>query len=108
MFLNFDDLPKSEKEYLIKNFGLSEKEEQLMMLKYINEFSYSRIASELHISKHSVGPMLSKARKHMIVIAKALTNLHDTRTQNLITALGWDVLNWPTKTNRKKFKHTDI
>lgn len=102
MFIDFDDLPRAEKEYLIKEFGLPSAEEKLVHLRYVAGFSYSRIASELHLSEKSVGPMLTEARKHMISIAKTLKPLHNERVTKLIAALGWDVLEWPTKANRKK------
>ncbi len=107
MFIDFEDLPKAEMEYLIERFGLPDTEEKLVRLKYVHGFSYLRIANELHLSEKSIGPMLTRARKHMIAIAKTLHELHDERVTKLIAALGWDVLEWPTKANRRKYLNSN-
>lgn len=102
MSLAFEKLPRNEKIHLINWFGLPEKEAKLLTLRYVNEFNYSRIAAELHISEKSIGALLTRARKHTVEIAKECFPIADEHTQKLIIAVGWDELDWPTLQNRRK------
>lgn len=102
MTMSFADLPKPEKVFLIEGFGLTDDEESLMLLKYVEEASYSTIAAELGVSRSSVGAMLTRVRKHMVSIAKELYPIADDRTRHLIDVLGWLTLEWPTMKNRNK------
>lgn len=101
MHINFDELPRSEQRYLIGRLDLPQKERRILELKYAEGFSYDRIAAELCLSKKSVGPLLSRARKHAVSLAKALHPICDERTQRLIALVGWDELEWPTLSSRR-------
>jgi len=100
--LGFDKLPKREQLYLLESFGMSERETRLLILKYVEEFDYARIAAEMNLSPSSVGRTLSRARKHAVDIAKHLYPIADDRLKTLIDTLGWLDLENPVISNRRK------
>lgn len=102
MLIDFDRLPRREKAYMIESFGLSEREAEVLRLRYVDGLSYSRIAAEMNMSEKSVGNALMRARKHMVEIAKACYPLADERLKSLIDTVGWVELEWPTLGSRKK------
>lgn len=102
MYLSFDALPKREKAHMIDAFGLSETESRILTLRYVNGFSYQRIAAEMCVSVKSVGNMLTRSRRHMVDIAKTLYPIADERTRHLIDVLGWVDLDFPTISSRNE------
>lgn len=84
MSITFNDLPKHEKAYIIDKLGLSEREERLLHLKYVEGFSYHRIAAEMNLSPKSVGPLLTRVRKHAIRIANECYDMADDRCKMII------------------------
>lgn len=100
--LDFDNLPKPEKEYMIRAFGLRGNEEEILLLRYVYGFSYRRIADEMNLSERSVGNSLTRARRRMVDIAKDCYPLADERLRSLIDVVGWRELEWPTLGNRHK------
>lgn len=84
MSITFNDLPKYEKAYIIDKLGLSEREERLLHLKYVEGFSYHRIAAEMNLSPKSVGPLLTRVRKHAIRIANECYDMADDRCKMII------------------------
>ena len=101
MSLDFRMLPMSDKMYILERITLPEDETMILTLKYVFEFSYSRIAAEMNISEKSVGPMLTKARKDTVTVAKECAEIEDDKTKAIIKILGWDMLDWPTMKNRR-------
>ena len=89
MCIRFQDLPKHEKVYIILKLGLPRREEQLLYLKYVENFSYQMIAAEMNVSPKSVGPMLTKVRKHAVKIAIECYDLADDRCKMIIKKVDW-------------------
>lgn len=89
MTIAFSALPKHEKVYILLKLGLPEREEKLLYLKYVEGFSYSRIAAEMNLSPKSVGPLLTRVRKHAITIAHECYDLTDERTRMIIGKVDW-------------------
>lgn len=84
MSITFNDLPRHEKAYIIDKLGLSERDERLLHLKYVEGFSYHRIAAEMNLSPKSVGPLLTRVRKHAIMIANECYDMADDRCKMII------------------------
>lgn len=101
MYISFASLPKDERHYLLKRLHLSRAENEVLKLRYIEELSYRNIAAQLNISNNSVGPMLTKARKHMVSVASGIYDLLEERAKKLIDTLGWKELSWEEIAGRK-------
>ena len=89
MSIAFNDLPKHEKVYIIEKLGLAESEERLLYLKYVEGFSYHRIAAEMNLSPKSVLPLLTRVRKHAIKIANECYDMADDRCKMIIEKVYW-------------------
>lgn len=101
MYISFASLPKDEQQYLLSRLYLSHSENELLILRYIQELSYRDIAAHLNVSHRSVGPMLTKARKRMITVASGIYDLLEDRARKLIDTLGWKELSWKDIAGRK-------
>lgn len=99
--MEFEKLPRSDKEYLIREFGLPDREERLMLLKFVMGYTTSEIAAEMSISPKSVGHMVNDVKKHMVEIAKNCYWTRDDKAKELIDILGWRELKWPILTNKR-------
>lgn len=95
MYVSFDELPKQVKARLIREFGLSETESELLSLRYVEELSYAQIAARMCVSQSSVGTMLTRARRHVVRLARRLYPFADEWVRGYIDLLGWRVLEWP-------------
>ena len=104
MTIAFRDLPKATQKRIIKSMCLPKNEERLLWLRYIEEFNYTRIAAELHISCSSVGPLLTKTRKHVIKIANECYELAPDEVKKSIDMLEWRSIEWPVIYNRNKIE----
>lgn len=51
MTIAFRNLSKATQERIIKSLKLPKDKERLLMLRYVEEFSYARIAAEMNISQ---------------------------------------------------------
>lgn len=100
--MDFEDLPRREKAYMLDAFGLPDREDEILRLRYVDGYGYPRIAAEMHVSESSVGALLTRARKHMVEIAKQLYPIADERTRHLVDVLGWVELEWPTLESRRR------
>ena len=89
MAITFDELPRHEKVYILCRLGLPKREEDLLWLKYIEQRSYAEIAAELNLSEKSIGPLLTKTRKHAITIATECYDLADDRCKAIIKKVDW-------------------
>lgn len=99
--MTFENLPRAEKEFLLEKMGLPDKEFKVLWLRYVDDFSYRRIAAEIRVSPKSVGNLLTRARIHVVDIAKTCYPIADDRTKHLIDTVGWRELEWPTLKNRR-------
>lgn len=89
MAKSFKELPKPLQRKLVERLGLPRNEERVLLLRYVKEFDYGRIAAEMNLSRSSIGPLLTKARKHMAASAVECYALADPDVQKIVDLLGW-------------------
>ena len=102
MYVSFDELPPQRQASLLSSLALRPEERRLLLLRYVNGLDYSSIAAEMRLAKSSVGPLLTRARRHAVELARKTYHIAGDETRVMVDLLGWREVDWPVIYNRRR------
>ena len=102
MYVSFDELPPSRQRHVLDALALKPDERTALMLRYVEELPYSAIATRMHLSETSVGPLLTRARRHAVELARKTYHIANDETRVMVDLLGWREVDWPVIYNRRR------